>query len=135
MIKSCVLTNDSMNQLIENLSKGGMIPVEMSSRKDTLIPQYGYSSSDGKDIIRVEVPGLTAEDIKLEVKNRLLVISFSRQSLMSSVTPNNYKLELSFPSIYLLKNEHINAEVKNGLLTIEVNLAECDQSFIVPIIS
>jgi HSP20 family molecular chaperone IbpA len=124
-----IISDPSMDKYLSSL-KGGMLP---EINREYTEPTYGYIRKEGKDVVQVEVPGLSKEDIEIKVRNGALIVSFSRSSLWDTARVQKYKLELSFAPTYILKAEHIDAEVKNGLLIVEIDLAKCDQSFMVSI--
>lgn len=94
-------------------------------------PKCNVYESDSQTIcIEAGVPGLTKEDIDIQVEDSVLSISFK-----SIATKNNYlirelKQSSSTRSFFLNENldtDHIKASVENGLLTITINKIQPNQ--------
>lgn len=94
-------------------------------------PKCNIYESDSETIcIEAGVPGLTREDIDIQVEDNILSISFK-----SNATKNNYlikelKQSSSTRSFFLndnLNTDDIEASVKNGLLTITIKKIKPNQ--------
>jgi HSP20 family protein len=93
----------------------------------TLKPATDIIEKDGSYELHVSLPGLTKEDIKLEVKDSKLTISGEKKTATEEKAPN-YLLQESFQGKYsrsfkLPENsetEKISAQFKDGILNVTI---------------
>lgn len=73
--------------------------------------------------IKMSVPGLTKDNLKIKIKDGVLKVSYEKDE-----ENENYQFIENFSKSYSLDNEiiesKIKAEVKNGILTIELPFQE-----------
>ena len=91
-------------------------------------PRVDVVDGDDAVYIEAEIPGLTKEDVAVEVKDNLLVISGQRKGMHEDDKHTRYILKelkksqfrRSFTLTEKLDTENIQADFSNGLLTIQI---------------
>ena len=88
-------------------------------------PQVEVFEREGQLVLRADLPGLTKEDVKVEVTNEAINISGERKSEHEEKREGYYRSERSYGSFYrsipLLEGvnaEDANATFRNGVLEI-----------------
>jgi HSP20 family protein len=96
----------------------------MQSRENW-IPSVDILEKEGNLILRAELPGLTEKQIDLKVEGNTLILKGERKMEDEDKKSNYHRVESyygSFTRSFLLPEtvdlEKINAEYKNGILTI-----------------
>lgn len=92
------------------------------------IPNANIKQKENEFIVEMEVPGLTKEDIHVEIDdNNMLRISSDREEESEEETDNYARKEYSHRSFVRsfqlpenIKEEKISAKCKNGILTLEL---------------
>ena len=104
------------NNLIDNIFDSYI------SNPSALFNFYGndaHVSSDEKSYnIDIAIPGADKKDIKLTVKNDLLLIDYNSEA-SNSAFRNSFSREICLPND--IDEENINAELKNGILSIKIS--------------
>jgi len=115
-----------MNRLFEDV-----IPNEGDETIATWAPRVDLTEFDDRYEVTAELPGLTAEDVKLELENNVLTISGEKRSETERkdrslyVCERNYgafRRSFQFPS--QIDAAKIDAGFKNGILTINLPRVE-----------
>lgn len=95
-----LLTDEALVSLIDNLMAGN------------LQNQEEIRSKDGLTTVEIEVPGVKAEDISVEMVDRTVKISWKREGRKDS--KRSYKLDESHDV------ESVRSTLSNGILSISV---------------
>ena len=90
-------------------------------------PRVDILDKDEEIVIKAELPGMEKEDIKIDVRDRVLTLKGERK-YDNEVTDKNYyrrerafgKFERSFDLPDGLDPEKIKADYKDGLLSVEI---------------
>ena len=93
------------------------------------MPAVDVKEEDKRYLIEAELPGLTDKDVKLEVKNDVLTLSTAKKEEKNEKDPKNplkflrhERREFAFQRSFELPDdvdaEHIDAQFKNGVLTV-----------------
>lgn len=95
------------------------------NQRDFFSPQCEVAESEDKFFVSVDLPGVSKEDISIEVKDSRLSISATRKkdnSDYNSVLSERFygKYERSFKLSEAIDDEHIEAKFENGVLTISL---------------
>lgn len=99
------------------------------SNKDanTTLPSVNIADEDAAFDLQVALPGLSKDDIKLEVSNNILIISAHKENSSEQKGVNWLRREFIQSSYYRAFSlpaeadaEKISAKMENGLLTIRV---------------
>jgi HSP20 family protein len=92
-------------------------------------PQIDVFEKDGRLITKIDLPGMTKKDIKVEVTDGHLAISGERQTGTEEKTEHFYRCERETGSFYRavplpdgVKVEDVSATFDNGVLEISVPL-------------
>lgn len=90
-------------------------------------PAIEVSERDGQYKVRAELPGLSPDDVKVEVSNRTLTIQGERSEEREQTDKNVYRSERQYGAFYRTVPlpegadvEHANAKFDNGLLEVSV---------------
>jgi HSP20 family protein len=94
-------------------------------------PELEVFEKDGKIVLRADLPGLKAEDVKIEVEDDILTVSGERKSDYETQREGYYESERSYGyfrrSVRLPEGtnaDEINARFENGVLEVEAPLAQ-----------
>ncbi len=95
--------------------------VDFNPREDIKQMPHAY-------IVSMDIPGMQKDKINLEVKNGVLVVSGQRESEVKEQRPNQYYRQERYFGNFLrtvplpddAKTDNINAQYKDGVLTITV---------------
>ena len=96
-------------------------------------PSVDLFQKDDDAILMAELPGVKKEDIQLEIKDNLIRISGERKIeypekvSVHRVERRNTKFDRTFRLPHKVDIDKINAEYKNGVLTIKMPRAESDK--------
>jgi len=95
--------------------------------KDGWIPSVNIAEKEDSFLIMVEVPGLSKDDVNIEVKENTLTISGEKKNISEEKDTKYHRIECQYGkferSFYLPTNvdtENIKASFKNGQLEISV---------------
>ncbi len=97
-------------------------------------PAVDVAEKDGKYVIKADLPGVDEKDVGIEVNEGILTIKGERKSEFTEEKDNVYRSERSYGSFMRSFNigdvdeDKINAEYKNGTLTIELPKTEQKKS-------
>lgn len=90
-------------------------------------PRMDLSETDDTYYVKVDLPGLTKEDIAVSVKNHQLIISGERKSETRKEGENFLRVERSHGSFYrsipipeTAKVDEVAAKFKDGVLNIQI---------------
>jgi HSP20 family protein len=101
-----------------------------TATKRGLSPAMDVSETESTYKVIAELPGMTKEDIKVELENDILTIAGEKKSLEVDEGEKSYRKERVFGSFTRklrftdIDNEKVSAEYKNGVLEVTVAKAE-----------
>lgn len=101
------------------------------------MPAVDVREEDKRYLIEAELPGLTDKDVKLEVKNGVLTLSTAKKEEKNDRDPKNplkflrrERREFAFQRSFELPEdvdaEHIDAQFKNGILSVALPKKEIE---------
>lgn len=100
---------------------------EFDSLFDHIGPRVDIKEDEATVIIKAELPGLTREDIVVELDDNILTISGEKKNERSEIDIKYYRTEIgygkftrSFRIPEYVDNEHIQAKCKDGILEISI---------------
>jgi HSP20 family protein len=118
---------------------------EAERQRNVSIDSFGYAPAelveeDGRFVLTVEVPGLTENDVHIDVQGGSLTVTAER----AVDVPEGYKPRrrernsLKFSRNYLFGDDRIDAEntvaeIKDGILTVSIAKAQSAQKMAIPI--
>lgn len=113
---------DLLNSMLDN-----MYEHKATSVKDDFSPSINTREGEFAYHIEVDLPGVTKEDISVEIEDNVLVVSGERKVKDEIKEENYYKIESSFGSFsrsFSLPDvadiENIHAESKDGVLEVVI---------------
>lgn len=90
-------------------------------------PQIDVVEKDKEIIVKADIPGLDEKDLNVELTDRTLTISGSREESKENKTENYHRTERSYGSFSrtvalpdTIDADKINAEYKKGVLTVSI---------------
>ena len=102
-------------------------PFRMDLEKGKWMPQIEVRQNNGKLTVRADLPGLTKDDVKVEITDDLLTISGERKEEKEEKREGFYRSERSYGSFYRqiplpegAKTENAAATFHNGVLEITI---------------
>lgn len=121
-----VLQSD-MNRLFDTFFQGRGANRVSGGAMQRWIPPMDLTEADGEYVVRADLPGLTREDIEIEVKDDVLTISGERKSEHHDSGEGFYRVERSFGrfsrSLDLpagVDATSVMAEFDNGVLEVRI---------------
>lgn len=99
----------------------------MAERKETWVPSVDILEREGHLILRAELPGMTEKDIEVKLEGNTLTLRGERKMENEDKKNSYHRIESfygSFTRSFRLPEgvdaEKINAEYKNGVLTVTI---------------
>jgi HSP20 family protein len=109
-------------------------------REFTWAPAVEVKELPDKFVLRVDLPGIRKEDIKLEVSDNILTISGERKEEKEEKEAQYYRREIVYGSFHRsiqlppsVDPEKITAKLENGVLTVEIPKTEKAKAKEIPI--
>lgn len=122
----------SLRQTIDRMFEEPTLPRYFSG--DAVFPRLNIRETEKAVIVEADVPGVTEEEIDIEVHSDALVISGSRSQTEEVNDENFYHREVAFGTFSRavalpaeVVPEKANAEIENGILKIELVKVEAKQ--------
>lgn len=110
------------------------LPLEKEFEKVDWVPQVEILRHNGDFTVRAELPGLTKDDVKVEVNNDGLTLSGERKEEKEEKAEGYYRTERSYGSFYRLiplpKGVNVDkttATFHNGLLEIKMQVPKMEE--------
>lgn len=111
--------------LLTPLSESGSVPAFMTT------PRVDVRETDGAYVMEMDLPGLTGDDVELNLKERVLTISSVKDTKKEEKKKDGgveylirERREYSFNRRFTLPEdidaEKVTADVKNGVLTVNI---------------
>ena len=108
-----------------NFFKPEFAPFRMEFDKVEWLPQIEVFHNNGQFVVRADLPGLTKDDVEVEVTNDLLTLSGERKEEKEEKREGFYRSERNYGSFYRriplpegAKTENAAATFRNGVLEI-----------------
>jgi len=100
-------------------------PFRMEFDKVEWVPQIEVLQNNGTFMVRADLPGLTKEDVKIELKDNLLMISGERKEEKDEKREGFYRTERCYGNFFRqiplpegVKPENVAATFRNGVLEV-----------------
>jgi HSP20 family protein len=111
---------------LDSLFEGGLFGMNKAFTQPQGGPRFVWEDLDGQIILRAELPGMTTEDVELSLEDEILRISGKSEptapegykSRLVERTPLTFSREFSLSD--RVDTEQIEAEMKNGILTVRI---------------
>jgi HSP20 family protein len=118
-----------------NFFKTDFAPFRMEFDKVEWVPQIEVLQNNGQFMVRADLPGLTKDDVKVEVTDDLLTLSGERKEEKEEKREGFYRSERSYGSFYRqiplpegAKTENAAATFQNGVLEITIPAPKVEPS-------
>jgi HSP20 family protein len=93
------------------------------------IPSVDVFEKDGNLVVRADLPGLTKDDVKVEVTDGAITVQGERKKEVEEEREGRYRFERAYGSFYRavplpegVKPDQVNATFKNGVLEVTAPL-------------
>ena len=103
----------------------------VSARRDSFVPSIDVSETDDKFLISAELPGMSKDDININLENNRLSITGERSFEKEDKGKKYHRVETKYGSFERsfqlpdnVDQESINATYENGLLEISIQKSE-----------
>jgi len=103
----------------------------VNTNRDSFVPGIDISETDNQFLISAELPGMSKEDIDINLDNGRLTISGERKFEKEEEGKTYHRVETRYGSFNRsfqlpdnVDEESINAKYENGLLNIAIDKAE-----------
>ena len=110
-----------------NFLRTDFAPLRMEFEKGEWMPQIEVLQNNGQFTVRADLPGLTKDDVKVEITDELLTISGERKEEKEEKREGFYRSERSYGSFYRqiplpegAKTENAAATFVKGVLEITI---------------
>jgi HSP20 family protein len=119
-----------INRLFDRFFRGGTLD-EGEFLTSTWMPAVDIVEKDDEFVARVELPGVSKDDVKVTLQDNILTIRGEKKEEKESKDANYHRLERSYGSFQRsftlpssVKGDKVGAEYKDGILTISLPKAE-----------
>jgi len=96
-------------------------------KEGSFLPAIDIAESDGKIVLKAELPGVAESDLKLSVENGILTLKGEKKQEKETKEGNWHRIERSYGSFQRsfalpegVKPEDIQAKLKDGVLTVVI---------------
>lgn len=110
-------------------------PFRMEFDNVQWVPQIEVQHNNGQFMVRADLPGLTKDDVKVEVTEDLLTLSGERKEEKEEKSEGFYRSERSYGSFYRqiplpegATTENATATFENGVLEIKIPASKVEPS-------
>ncbi|MBD2347111.1 Hsp20/alpha crystallin family protein [Anabaena subtropica] len=121
-----------LNQLFEE----DMLPSTLLERSLTKVPPAELQETAEAIHLKLELPGIDAKDIDLQVTDKAVYISGERKSEAKGAVRSEFhygKFQRVIPLPARIQNTNVKAEYKDGILNLALPKAEAEKNKVVKI--
>ena len=118
--------HDEVDQMFNNFFAPSFFEREPFQMKSDFLPSLDVTSDDKAYAMKVELPGVAPEAVKLEVNDGVLTISDEQTKEVRECSYGSFTRSMTLPED--ADAEHITATSKNGILTVSIPRKAPDQS-------
>jgi HSP20 family protein len=119
-----------MNKMFNNFFRGG-VQDDGDLIPSAWTPAVDVAEHEGEYIVKVELPGVAREDVKITMQENILTIRGEKKAEKEAHEPNFHRVERSYGSFQRsftlpthVKNDRIEASYRDGILTVTLPKAE-----------
>jgi HSP20 family protein len=117
-----------MNKMFDNFFRGGDEPGLLNGN---WMPAVDVAEGDNDYVVKIELPGVNKDDVKITLESNILTIRGEKKAEKETKEKNYHRIERSYGSFQRsftlptsVKNDKIDAEYKDGILSITLPKAE-----------
>jgi HSP20 family protein len=117
-----------MNKMFDSFFRGGDEPGLLNGN---WMPAVDVAEEDNEYVVKIELPGVNKDDVKITLESNILTIRGEKKAEKESKDKNYHRMERSYGSFQRsftlptsVKNDKIDAEYNNGILSITLPKAE-----------
>lgn len=117
-----------INRMFDNFFRGG---IQDDGAISFLTPAVDIAEGDSDYTVRVELPGVSKDDVKITIQDNILTIRGEKKEEKEAKESNYHRTERSFGSFQRsftlpthVKSDKIEATYKDGILTVTLPKAE-----------
>ncbi len=117
-----------INRMFDNFFRGG---IQDDGAISFLTPAVDIAEGDSDYTVRVELPGVSKDDVKITMQDNILTIRGEKKEEKEARESNYHRTERSFGSFQRsftlpthVKSDKIEATYKDGILTVTLPKAE-----------
>ena len=95
------------------------------------MPAVDVAEEDNEYVVKIELPGVNKDDVKITLESNILTIRGEKKAEKETKEKNYHRMERSYGSFLrsfnlptTVKNDKIDAEYRDGILTITLPKAE-----------
>lgn len=121
---------ERMNRMMEGFFKDSFAPLWREEEYGSFMPRMDIKETPDALVVSAELPGMEAEDIDVSLSDNVLTVKGEKKSAREEKDEktNYYRVERAYGSFYrslplppdVVDTEHIEADYKNGILTIHL---------------
>jgi HSP20 family protein len=119
-----------MNKMFNNFFRGG-VQDDGDLIPSAWTPAVDVAEHESEYIVKVELPGVAREDVKITMQENILTIRGEKKAEKEAHEPNFHRVERSYGSFQRsftlpthVKNDRIEASYRDGILTVTLPKAE-----------
>ena len=117
-----------MNKMFDSFSRGVDEPTLPNGN---WMPAVDVAEEDNKYVVKIELPGVNKDDVKITLESSILTIRGEKKAEKETKEKNYHRMERSYGSFLrsfnlptTVKNDKIDAEYRDGILTITLPKVE-----------
>lgn len=118
---------------VPGLFNRGFFPFETAFKDFEWLPQIEVLQTNGDLMVKAELPGLTKEDVKVELTDEALTISGERKEEKEETRAGFYRTERNYGRFFRqiplpegVKTDKANAVFRNGVLEVTVPVVKTE---------
>jgi len=121
---------DEVNRMFDRFFSRGSIDDD-GTAMHALVPDVDITEKDDSYILKAELPGVAKDDVKITLRENMLTIRGEKKKEKEEKSRNSYRservygtFERTFTLPSMVRDEKIQANFNNGVLTIEIPKTE-----------
>ncbi len=126
---------NELDKFFDNMATNWGFEPFWSERESSFSPSINISEDGNSITVSAEIPGMGPDDVEIILQNGTLSIRGEKRDEIKKEEENRYHSERMFGSFCRtislareIKEDEVNAEFKNGVLTIKLPKSEKDRS-------
>jgi len=119
-----------INHMFDRFFRGG-VQDDTELATSTFIPAVDLVEKDDEYVAKIELPGVSKDEVKITLQDNLLTIRGEKKEEKETKESNYHRIERSYGSFQRsftlptsVKNDKVDAQYKDGILTVTLPKAE-----------